>query len=431
MRRYVFFLVICLAGVLALPAACGGDSTGTDDGSADGTLGGDSPFNGDGGPSTDGNGGSDSTLFGDGNPNCTPLGNACTVSGDCCSGNCNGGSCHPPTCTGDNQACSTNAQCCSGTCANGTCTPLNSSCKTLGNPCTGGNECCSLYCANGVCSAPSYCGQNGDICAKGSDCCGGVCTIAQNNTFGTCGQPSSGGCTIDGMLCGGTTSDGGVIYTDGGLPQCGGECCSRDCAPWGPTKVLICQPASGCHPVGDICHSDNDCCGGNGGGKKDAGVTVCIMTNGVGVCSNPTGCKPNGDICRLQTNQCNATENCCSGNVQQFNTCHQDNLGVPRCSYAGDAGCVPTSGACATSADCCDLNPCVNGVCGGGCVKCGGACTTTADCCAGGQCNSQGTCDCPDGGGCALYGQECGDAGSLPCCNNVPCTLGRCEVPVN
>jgi len=162
-------------------------------------------------------------------------------------------------------------------------------------------------------------------------------------------------------------------------------------------------------------------------------VQTCIKkgSDPVGVCSNPTGCKPNGDICRLQTNQCNATDNCCSGNVQQFDTCKQDNLGVPRCSYAGDAGCVPTSGACATSADCCDLNPCVNGVCGGGCVKCGSACTTTADCCAGGQCNSQGTCDCPDGGGCALYGQECGDAGSLPCCNNVPCTSGRCEVPVN
>jgi hypothetical protein len=64
-------------------------------------------------------------------------------------------------------------------------------------------------------------------------------------------------------------------------------------------------------------------------------------------------------------------------------------------------------------------------------VSCGNACTTSADCCPGGQCGTTGTCECPDGGGCALYGQECGDAGTLPCCNNVPCTAGRCEVPVN
>jgi hypothetical protein len=154
----------------------------------------------------------------------------------------------------------------------------------------------------------------------------------------------------------------------------------------------------------------------------------------VGTCSNPTGCKPNGDICRLQTNQCNATDNCCSGNVQQYDTCKQDNLGVPRCSNPADAGCIPTSGACATSADCCNLNPCVNGKCGGGCVTCGNACTTTADCCAGGLCGTSGVCECPDGGSCASYGQECGDGG-LPCCNNVPCNLisgvYRCEVPVN
>jgi hypothetical protein len=444
MRRYVFFLALIAAGLLALPAACGGDSSGTDDGGADGTLG-DSPFNGDG-PSTDG-GGNDGTLFGDGNPSCTPLGNGCTTSTDCCSGNCKNGSCQPPPCTADNQACTTNAQCCGGTCANGTCTPLNSTCKTLGNPCTSGSECCSNFCANGICSAPSYCGQNGDICLNGSDCCGGVCTKQGKNTYGLCGQPSSGGCTIDGMLCGGTTGDGGVTYTDGGLPQCGGNCCSRDCAPWGATKVLICQPASGCHPVGDICFKDGDCCGGLGGGKKDAGVTTCIMNGGVGVCSNPTGCKPNGDICRLQSNQCNATDDCCSGNVQQKDTCHQDNLGVPRCSYAGDGGCIPVDAGtqCASSADCCNLNPCVPDGDGGftcypgACVPVSGNCTTDGDCCPGGHCYGNkcypntpdgGTVDSgTDAGPCSLYGQTC--TTSSDCCNNIPCTNGRCEIPVN
>jgi hypothetical protein len=447
MRRYALLLALLVAGLFALPAACGGDDSNNGDGGGDGTIG-DSPINGDGGPVSDGNG-SDSSLFSDGNPNCTPLGNTCKVASDCCSGNCANGACQPPPCTADNQACTTNAQCCGGTCgSNGTCTPLNTSCKTLGNPCTSGGQCCSSFCANGICSQPSYCGQNGDVCASGSDCCGGVCTKQQNQTLGICGQPNSGGCTIDGMLCGGSGTDGGAVYTDGGLPQCGGNCCSRDCAPWGATKVLICQPASGCHPVGDICTSNNDCCGGLNGGKKDAGVTTCVKNGNVGVCSNPTGCKPNGDICRLQANQCNATDDCCSGNVQQNDTCKQDNLGVPRCSYAGDAGCIPVDAGtqCASSADCCNLDPCVPDGDGGFtcypgvCVPISGNCTTDGDCCPGGHCYGNkcypntpdgGTVDSgtPDAGPCSLYGQTC--TTSSDCCNNIPCTNGRCEIPVN
>src|SRR5262249_52708439 len=155
-------------------------------------------------------------------------------------------------------------------------------------------------------------------------------------------------------------------FGDGGIPQCGGDCCSRSCAPWGPTGTLICQPASGCHPVGDLCRVDTDCCGGPGlpGPLPPSGQpTRCnvVAPNLVGVCENPQGCKPNGDICRLQANECNATDECCSGNVQQNDTCHQDILGVPRCSYANknDAGtCVPSNGACSTSADCCNIKPC-------------------------------------------------------------------------
>ena len=273
MRRFALLLVLLFVAFPVLATACGDDSGTPVDGSGDGTLGDGGP-GGDANPVGDGGGGSDANLFGDGNPNCTPLGVACQSPIDCCSGNCVKGACQPPVCTPDNGQCSNNAQCCSGTCTNGSCTPLTTACKTLGNPCTTSPECCSGFCSGGVCAQPSYCGQNGDICAQGSDCCGGVCTKQQNQTFGVCGQPSSGGCTMDGMLCGASTADGGTVYTDGGLPQCGGNCCSRDCAPWGPTKVLICQPASGCKPVGDLCTSNNDCCGGNGGGKKDAGVTT-------------------------------------------------------------------------------------------------------------------------------------------------------------
>jgi hypothetical protein len=180
---------------------------------------------------------------------------------------------------------------------------------------------------------------------------------------------------------------------------------------------------------------------------------VCNKSNPsdpLGVCGNPMGCKPDGDICRLQSNQCNATDNCCSGNVQQKDTCRQDALGVPRCSYAKGSACVAAGGGCASSADCCNLFPCVPNpsgappfVCGAtACIPNAGACSTDADCCDGSHCTS-GSCVGPtgssggsDGGGsasgdggstgtnCAFYGQVCTVDGD--CCNGVPCSGGHC-----
>ncbi|HSQ62289.1 MAG TPA: hypothetical protein VLM85_03715, partial [Polyangiaceae bacterium] len=212
------------------------------------------------------------------------------------------------------------------------------------------------------------------------------------------------------------------------------------CAPWGPLQVLVCQPASGCHPVGDLCHENSDCCGGADPNPKE----LCLFPfdGGPGNCSNPTGCKPNGDICRLVTNQCNATDNCCSGYVEDAGTCRQDNLGVPRCSYpAGSGSCVPANGSCASSADCCGLAPCVPGDGGfacyaASCVPASGACTRDADCCVGTLCYlaggaTSGTCRpvAGDGGAaCALYGQSC--TTTSDCCYGAPCTGGRCEYPV-
>src|SRR5262249_8086430 len=143
------------------------------------------------------------------------------------------------------------------------------SCATLGNACTSSAQCCSGLCAaNGTCQASSFCGQPGDACAVAADCCTGDCTIPSGQTIGVCaasppGGPANCGLT-DGMLCSASGPDGSVVYIEGGLPQCGGGCCSRACAPWGPTGVLVCQPASGCHVVGDLCTSDGDCCGSMG-----------------------------------------------------------------------------------------------------------------------------------------------------------------------
>jgi hypothetical protein len=238
--------------------------------------------------------------------------------------------------------------------------------------------------------------------------------------------------------------------------------------------VLVCQPASGCHLVGDLCTKDSECCGSvafpapDGGAQSQGGYATCgNMDGGVGVCQNPTGCKPNGDVCRLATNSCNSSCDCCSGNCHA-DTCRQDNLGIPRCSVSQ---CVAANGACATSADCCGPdggigNPCVPGANGAltcfpsECVPSCGSCTTSADCCPGSLClggvcgpcgggssdagtNPDGSTETeagtPDGGptpdagstppdsglSCSAYGQICTQTSD--CCNNVPCTNGRCQ----
>lgn len=448
-----------LAGLVAAPLSCGGDggTSPIDGGGGDGTDQDGTMFDTDGASTLDGGGGNDGGWNGPNNdggpPGCLKLGFACKTNQECCTSNCVNGACQPPQCITDGQNCGQNTDCCSGTCTAGKCAALSNSCKTLGNKCSVAQDCCSSFCQNGICAQPSYCGQTGDICTKGTDCCGGTCTVPMGKIFGLCAQPKAIGaqCSlIDGLVCAATTADGGVNYVDGGIPVCGGACCSRACAPWGPTGTLICQPASGCKPVGETCVTAADCCSI---GNNKVSCNKANPNDPLGVCSNPSGCKPNGDICRLQTNQCNATDNCCSGNVQQFDTCKQDNLGVPRCSYKKGDPCVPSNGVCATSADCCNINPCVPDGDGGltcypgPCVPAAGNCTNDADCCVGGHCyipQNQTTGKCyplsnpdggiinPDGGSvdggpCALYGQLCSVSGD--CCNGVPCTNGRCLIP--
>ncbi|HEV3194244.1 MAG TPA: hypothetical protein VGY54_27250, partial [Polyangiaceae bacterium] len=270
-----------------------------------------------------------------GNGACLKLGAGCTTSGDCCSGDCVSGVCQYPACVADNGACASNGQCCSQNCAGGKCTALNSSCSTVGNGCTSDATCCSKHCAaNGTCQASSFCAQPGDACSVGSGCCTGTCTIAANQTVGTCAASAPGGpanCGLeDGQLCGGTGTSGTGGY-DGGLPACGGACCSRACAPWGPTGVFVCQPASGCHVVGDLCTSDGDCCGSQGLPGGSHKPVTCVINSGdkIGICRNPMGCKPDGDVCKLKTMSCNASCDCCAGNCETMDTCKQDNVGVP------------------------------------------------------------------------------------------------------
>ncbi len=324
---------------------------------------------------------------------CSPLGSVCAAPGDCCSGVCTTGVCEYPACTSDNQACSADAACCSGTCTGGACAPLNASCRTLGNACVQSSDCCSQLCQGGTCSVSSFCGQNGDVCTAASDCCSGTCGIAAGATVGTCTP------LVTGATCAGT--DGTVCA---GADTCGAGCCSGLCATYGPTGVPICQPASGCHAVGDVCTHDTDCCGAAGLPGGSGTPVVCNITPPatIGFCTNPSGCKPDGDLCKLATTSCNRSCDCCSGNCLNVDTCIADLTGVARCAAST---CVSAGGACASSANCCNNLPCVPNPSGtppfvclaSSCAAAGQACTIDADCCTGATCvgalgSTQGTC---------------------------------------
>ena len=376
---------------------------------------------------------------------CLSAGSTCANNTDCCNLNCTGGVCGCGACISDGQACTAGSgdACCSTNCDNGTCKALSTTCKTAGNDCGGNGDCCSGVCSGGKCAPPSsisFCTQLNDICFHDAECCTGICSIPSGSTAGTC-APIQTACRVDGLTCDG----------------CSG-CCSSYCAPFGSSSTKICQPASGCHVLGDLCTKDTDCCGGDTpSGLPGAGLVKCVpdaQHPTIGTCSqaNPNNCpngeatckntcQPEGDVCHYLGNggcSSNSFPNNCCGATGNKGACQLDKLGVPRCY--GVAACVPSGGACASAADCCDLSPCVpDGTghlhCGSmSCVPSNGTCTTTADCCAGGLCtippgSTMGSCvapPVPDMGTvsmCAFAGQMCST--TVPCCTN----NGTCEGP--
>jgi hypothetical protein len=398
----------------------------------------------------------------------------CGAAPECCTLVCSNGKCGATQCLSDNEVCSADSACCGGKCTASKCAPLNTTCKTGGNSCGVGAECCSKLCRNNKCEvASSICVQPGDVCSNGDQCCTGICNKAAGAVVGVCasigsvGGGGASGCTPAGVICG-----TGVYVPGTPLVACSGsgsDCCSRSCLPYASSGVTICQPPTGCRPTGEICRGDTDCCGANGvagAGGQDVSCLKASPSDPVGRCTNGKACRGNGQICKLVNYQCSAENNCCAGNINQVPTaCKPDNLGIPRCTFAGTCGATGigpngnnlAGAACASSADCCGL-PCVPNpagappyVCGASCVPVAGGCTTTADCC-GGTCelppgSTRGTCKRPpgtsggdagtgdaavgDGGvpACVFYGQLCD--GSAPCCNGFPCIGGRCQVVVN
>jgi hypothetical protein len=249
----------------------------------------------------------------------------------------------------------------------------------------------------------------------------------------------------------------------------------------------VCQPASGCHVLGDLCRAHSDCCGWSGSPQPLVGPFECVKsspTQEFGLCGKGNSCKEPGSICgkALEINGtvsdvavCSAANNCCETvtqgdpqicNSSPENCCRRDALGVPRCIIDKHLDCntavITAATVCATSADCCG-KPCVANKCSTTCIPSGGTCSATADCCAGLPCtipsgSSKGICGgtalpdggvggpgdgggvitqdggtAGDGGTCALYGQACTSGSTTECCSGVPCTgaagFATCRFP--
>ena len=249
----------------------------------------------------------------------------------------------------------------------------------------------------------------------------------------------------DGTICGGNC----------------GSCCSKVCGPWAATGVNVCQPGLGCKILNSLCTTSAECCGG------DTGDVSCNPASGptdisIGVCGQNHSNQVPGGICRLTGGPActNAQSDCECAVSPKVACCAFDRLGLPRCVGSGACGgadggtgvfvgtdpncCKKPGDVCATSAECCNLIPCVpddSGVfrcltntptdAGVVCVAAGGTCTATGDCCQGYVCNiapgaPKGTCGTPptpppaDGGVCAYLVQNC--SASNPCCAGAGCT---------
>ena len=337
---------------------------------------------------------------------CAPAGEPCDAPTDCCNLVCTSGTCGSEACVSDTGDCDADGDCCSGTCSGSTCQPLNTACRTAGNACDSDGQCCSALCTDGICQlGSSFCIQTGDVCARSTDCCSAICNI-ESGDVGTCAPPPSGSTRCEGV--------------EGEVCQDCGDCCSRLCAPYGPTGVMVCQPAQGCRILGDLCRQDSDCCGAPGTGLPGDGNVECQKDEGavLGVCRNPRSCSPQGNVCHYREDEnypcqsvSSAPNNCCGDTGGQDGMCQLDAMGVPRCN--GLADCVPRGEACSSSMDCCDNVPCVWNADAGQfqcydppgdepCVVAGGPCTVNADCCPPSTCirpvgSTQGTCGEPPG----------------------------------
>jgi hypothetical protein len=267
-------------------------------------------------------------------------------------------------------------------------------CEPSGGPCSNSCQCCGAVLCNKAGLCGPACAELGDHCETATECCSGglacATVAADKGEAVSCTTPSSGT-----VCC---------------IPE--GAGCTSHCQCCGTLRCVRGFCVDHCLDLNAACHKGSDvCC------DRDRSVECAIV-------------EPQKGRTRCDTTVAAYVAQCC---VVEGNLCSNDCqcCGSLRCQ---NGVCAPPPNVChALGESCVDGEPCCAGAgaCTGGrcCLGDGAACSqycgAEADCvaCCAGYCRGDGRCGPPQG--CVEYGGSC--TTSAECCDDVPCTLGRCR----
>ncbi|MEW5852172.1 MAG: hypothetical protein AB2A00_25510 [Myxococcota bacterium] len=299
------------------------------------------------------------TLVCDGTGNCLGVvGRACTLDGDCITGNCVDGYCCTNACSGTCQAC--NLAGAEGTCSNvpsgggdGTCVGAlacdgNGACVSEnGQACSVGGDCLSGNCVDGVCCNTACTGTCLACNVAGSvGTCANVPANQQDNTCNLASQACDGAghCrTLNGQACGlgseclsGNCVDGVCCNA-----ACTGTCQACSAAKKGSGADGVCGNISNATDPDNECPSTVTCngagaCGYFGNGTACSLSAQCISGNCVdGVCCN-TACTGVCQACNTAKKGSGADGVC--GNISNATDPDNECPGTATCNGAGACG---------------------------------------------------------------------------------------------
>ena len=131
--------------------------------------------------------------------------------------------------------------------------------QTTGNP-HGQRRLLLAACRDGICSpAPSFCAQEGDACSTDPRLLRRSCAKAAGGARprAASSRRRARAITTAGTVCTGAT-------TEARCRLHGGDWLQQVVPSFAASGVLQCQPPTGCHPTGELCQQDSDCCGAPG-----------------------------------------------------------------------------------------------------------------------------------------------------------------------
>jgi agmatine/peptidylarginine deiminase len=305
------------------------------------------------------------------------------------------------------------------------------------NPLSCGGGTCTPDC-NGKQCGNDGCGGSCGSCGAGQSCQAGQC-VQGGGTLTQClglDTPSATGCDVVSSMAGCCSTEGWVIWCDGGNTYCI-DCTQAspascgwladqgfyDCGQSGadPSGANPLECSGGCQPDcnGKACDADNGCgalCGCPVGQKCEGGACVACQP----ACDGKN-CGPDG--CGGQCGTCQANQTCTNGVC--VGGCTPDCAG----KECGDNGCGGQCGACGLGQSCsaefkcvgcvasCAGKVCGNDGCGGLCGQCAAGST-----CSNGQCVPDCVPDCTN--------KACGDNGCGgqcgSCAGGFTCQAGAC-----